>query len=135
MSRPNLDAIEARAAAATPGQWANEDEGGNRTPEPCCGTFLNYGDHCFATGPRHLDEADAKRDTAFIAAARTDVPALCAYVRQLEADALAWAPGVCAGCGHAIAEGMRPTRAPWEYTCPECKHTLRYGLVVAVLPP
>jgi hypothetical protein len=53
----DLDAIEARANAATPGPWK---EGSN--------------------------DVYSVRNAAFIAAARTDVPALIARVRELEAE-------------------------------------------------
>lgn len=74
----NLDEIERRANAATPGPWY-----GNRN----CGVYsVNVGQVvgtgcCCCTKSRLTDE-----NAAFISAARTDVPALIARVRELEAE-------------------------------------------------
>ena len=65
----NLDEIEARANAATPGPW---------TPQTI--RLIDGVDLPDAT------VAQWQRDAAFIAAARTDVPALSARVRELEAE-------------------------------------------------
>ncbi|MHB8406220.1 MAG: hypothetical protein ACYDCJ_12435 [Gammaproteobacteria bacterium] len=63
----DLDAIEARANAATPGPWdTDEYDGGLRST--------------VTAGPITSDE-----DYDFIAHARTDVPALIAEVRRLRA--------------------------------------------------
>lgn len=69
----NLDEIEARANAATPGPW---------TPQ----TIRLY------DGVDLPDETVAQwqRDAVFIAHARTDVPALIARVRELEAECAKW---------------------------------------------
>lgn len=79
----DLEAIEARCAAATPGPWAwhREDD------EP---HDLNAGDESVLypyVGPG-LDHAELDilpEDAAFIEHARDDVPALVARVRALEA--------------------------------------------------
>ncbi len=78
----DIKAIRARADAATPGPWRAADIG--RQDE--------LHDHVVARGcaieiqpivDGHL--ADEHHDCAFIAAARTDVPALCSRVEALEA--------------------------------------------------
>ena len=70
----NIDEIEARANAATPGPWAvlqfDED-----MPATQVKAVSGYGASC-----------DWEHDATFIAAARTDVPALIARVRELEAE-------------------------------------------------
>jgi hypothetical protein len=69
MSRPNLDAIRERCEAATPGPWEVNDgqiytsHGKQVTPR-----FWNY------------------RDAEFTAVARTVLPALLAYIAELEAE-------------------------------------------------
>jgi hypothetical protein len=71
----DLDAIEARAAAATPGPWTTSSEWSVRTGarDDELVACVQYKDH--------------GRDAAFIAAARTDVPALVAECRALRAVA------------------------------------------------
>jgi len=80
MTREQLAAIEARAAQATPGPWVVEKDdheawevvGGVRPVAP------------------YMEFADARRagtDAAFIAASRTDVPALVAALRAERAEA------------------------------------------------
>jgi hypothetical protein len=86
MTRPDLDAIEARAKAATPGPWRSEPG--------FCGSqqrkFLRresgmdgvlFGRHCVKA-----EEAQYDLDCDFTASARTDVPELIVYVRELEAQ-------------------------------------------------
>lgn len=81
----NLDEIEARANAATPGPWEPltvRNVAGVRAPNLSCYVYLNEG-----RGDTHPDTVKRwHSDTAFIAAARTDVPALIARVRELEAE-------------------------------------------------
>lgn len=79
----DLDAIEARCAAATPGPW----ESGGSTPTPGeVWVWEETGHH-----PGDPDAPDTRiascsaADGAFIAHARTDVPALVAEVRRLRA--------------------------------------------------
>ena len=72
----NLDEIEARANAATPGPWEGKRNGGMyaRDREPV-----------FETGCGCCSDPDlTDENSAFIAHARTDVPALIARVRELE---------------------------------------------------
>lgn len=99
MTGLNLDAIEARVAAATDGPWKH---GGNDG---------------LVWGPRIGDPVSGStepEDADFIAAARTDVPALVAEVRQLRA-ALTEIAGLCScvaadDCPSAIAR--RALNAP-----------------------
>lgn len=76
-----LDTIEALANAATPGPWAHgrgyeqEDPGAYVYQAQGCGPVV-------ATGMDPIDPADA----AFIASARTAVPALCREVRRLREE-------------------------------------------------
>lgn len=80
----DLDAIEARANSATPGPWATSSEWSVRTGarDDELVACVQYKDH--------------GRDAAFIAAARTDVPALVAELRALRAERNATARVVAA---------------------------------------
>jgi hypothetical protein len=81
MNSTDLDAIDARAGAATPGPWKSLR--GYEQDDP--GAFVcRAGDqphYVVATGSDPLAPADAD----FIAAARTDVPALVAQLRAARA--------------------------------------------------
>jgi hypothetical protein len=88
----DLDAIEARANAATPGPWTY-DEGCGYVEVPPCGTIefkpgWERSVHFLArVHNNHVEGEDGLGfDGAFIANARTDVPALIARVRELEAE-------------------------------------------------
>lgn len=77
-----LDAIEARANAATPGPWTTERP--TKTYEGFrCGVTIaaTYGRQCIYADPPGGQAPAA--DQRFIAAARADVPALVAEVRRL----------------------------------------------------
>lgn len=86
MTRPDLEAIRARCEAATPGPWRVD---GSTYDEDCNEHLAPYG----LEGPNerliwssgggeyaHPDMATAQ----FIASARTDIPALLAYIEELE---------------------------------------------------
>ena len=80
MPRPDLDAIAARVAAATPGPWEDdvtEEDGDLVIRFPDNGVWY-FGNMETSTGRDHAD-------TAFIAHARADIPALLAYIAELEA--------------------------------------------------
>jgi hypothetical protein len=86
--RPDVKAILARADAATPGPWRNVGIGIveraglpllHREIADCSGRMSGLREH-------NEDIDPTLRDAAFIAAASTDVPALCAYVQSLEAE-------------------------------------------------
>jgi hypothetical protein len=81
--RPDIEAIEARVNAATPGPWTFDESTG--------GLFFGSGaagDASFDTDAVLPMYDDEERDAVatFMANARTDVPALIAYVRELEAQ-------------------------------------------------
>jgi hypothetical protein len=87
VTEEELTAIEGRANAATLGPWEVGDPYNQRTPE----LVAVYG--------MGMEVADTQlvQDAAFIAAARTDIPALVAEVRRLrelvlssEWDAKVW---------------------------------------------
>lgn len=73
MTKDELLAIKARAEAATRGPW--EDDNGYRV-------YADDGSLCIVE-TKHLDGTPA--DNAFIAHARTDVPALVEEIRRLRA--------------------------------------------------
>lgn len=126
MTPADLDEIEQRANAATPGPWIADV-----APDPETGQFLIYdvNDSCVC---------DAyERDRSFIAAARSDVPALVAEVRRKDgviAEMLASSVMNAADCARlramaeecsfrtAVAEAeMRRLRASLEAaTCDGC---------------
>jgi len=77
---PDLDAIEVRCAAATPGPWAFDDstdrrgeKGEFRAPSPYSGFML-------------VRAWSNPADAEFIAAARADIPALLAALREAWAE-------------------------------------------------
>lgn len=107
MTNEELDAIEARAKAATAGPWVVwSDEGPvwlpNRKalPRECLGgwttsvchhegSFESSDHRCVATAiMRSEDDVQGGADAAFIAAARADVPVLIAEVRSHRSEIL-----------------------------------------------
>lgn len=88
----DLDEIERRANAATPGPWMYHDGCGYVEVPPCGAIEFKPGwersAHFLArVHNNHVEGEDGLGfDGAFIAAARTDVPALVARVRELEAE-------------------------------------------------
>ncbi|HEY9372822.1 hypothetical protein [Streptomyces sp.] len=77
-----LNDIEARATAATDGPWCTDSWEIYQGTEYEPGLSLWTGETCRGTGSLEQDRADA----AFVAHARTDVPALLAEVRRLRAE-------------------------------------------------
>lgn len=75
MTEIDLDALEALAEAATPGPWE------------AVGFYVRLGDG-FAVALANSRQEHSPSDAAFIAAARTAVPALVARVRELEGKLL-----------------------------------------------
>jgi len=88
----NLDEIERRANAATPGPWTYHDGCGYVEVPPCGAIEFKPGwersVHFLArVHNNHVEGEDGLGfDGAFIAAARTDVPQLVARVRELEEE-------------------------------------------------
>ena len=78
LTRKQIDAIAARAEKATPGPWQFNEWGGVTMADgrPLARIDSNFrGDHEWVD----IDDSNA----AFIAAARQDVPALCATIAEL----------------------------------------------------
>lgn len=86
MDRKTLDAILARYAASTPGQWTADPDGG----------YVRL-----STGPWVADGRTEMNKT-FIAAAHQDVPALVAEVLRLRRR---WASEHAESCSVVSAEG------------------------------
>lgn len=80
-----LDELEALAAKATPGPWrAGRVEHEGKVWAPYAdGIAGPYGERCLLNMNLHFPHT---ADREFIAAARTEVPALIARVRKLEAE-------------------------------------------------
>ena len=117
--KPDLDAIRARCDAATPGPWHVD---GSTYDEDCYEHLAPYG----LAGPddrllwscgggeyAHPDMATAQ----FIAAARTDIPALLAYIDELERDLLN---------ERATFESCNRARMHCEYECATLKARTTY---------
>jgi hypothetical protein len=119
-----LDDIEARTAAATAGPWCTDSWEIYQGTEYVPGISEWIGETCRGATSLDQDRADA----AFVAHARTDVPALLAEVRQLrtrvaeleEERRLEWlaqgttphTPRLCA-CGHS----HHAHRVPAPHSC------------------
>ncbi len=85
MTTNDIDAIEARANAATPGPWGYDPDNTGLCFGPHIGLLNSNG---VAVQIHHRSDEDAAQSyatAAFIADARQDVPALCAEVRELRA--------------------------------------------------
>jgi hypothetical protein len=79
----DLDAIEARAKAATPGPWEGSTQTGVAGGGFLAQVFEGYG---MTLAIATMERPNGTANAAFIAAARTDVPALIAEVRRLRDD-------------------------------------------------
>lgn len=116
MTRPDIDAIEKRAAAATEGEWVPA------WPDGRVDVRTEHGTRIAAW----LSEKDAQ----FVAFAKDDVPALCAYARELEATlvSLEWEGGYTQESGGNERSGKRcdlcdETMEPLCPSCGETKHS------------
>lgn len=90
MTRPDLDAIRARCDAATPGPWKVQDHDGwywvvVKDDDEDDGWMS---DAVFDDGSAGAEYAATCKphDREFLVAARTDIPALLAYVDELERE-------------------------------------------------
>lgn len=92
MSEIDLDAIEARAAAATGGPWFNATCSACSSCERAAERECEHGDRIGRSVDSLLcffDDEGAPRfwhhdtDGEFVAHAREDIPALCAEIRRL----------------------------------------------------
>ena len=131
MTRPSLAGIEKRAAAATEGPWeAHEGTVGAMTGPRGCGGCSGL------VSPRHEPACfwsevagAAPADAAFIAAARTAIPALTAAVRdvlaaltphwdaQVRREAKFGRPGSACVC--EVCDAVRAIAAHLDLTDPE----------------
>lgn len=125
----NLDEIEARANAATPGPWRDQhhecSEVWGRAPDS-----QTHSMQIARIGRAQFDVLNA----AFIAAARTDVPALIARVRELERDIrdhVSHTGGNGLAASEDLAEEMRRTWVRVDDECAElraeCERTRIFG--------
>ena len=81
MTRPPIEAIEARANAATPGPWRYRGKSNTVHESPGREEF-EYGPKIFGFDDG-VDEI-RNEDASFLVHARTDIPALLEYIRALE---------------------------------------------------
>jgi len=97
--RPDIDAIRARADAATPGDWWPPHFSTNIETDGCRCRYILCGHLCGAIGKIYVHngiklavdgsndcppEAEAIANGYFIASARTDIPDLLDYIAELE---------------------------------------------------
>ena len=127
MTRPSLAGIEKRAAAATEGPWEafGTTVGAMTGPVDCGGcSGLPSPRHEPACLWRDLAEA-SEPDAAFIADARTAVPALTAAVRDVLKMAAEWEAGAPDRIvGEAVASDIRAALAAHlDLTDPEGEPT------------
>lgn len=99
MEKLDLEAIEARANAASPGPWITSNPENafknwpigffslGRDEEAKPSNWAITTDHIHAS---QMVSGGAKEDAEFISHARQDIPALITSIRRLEAQALAW---------------------------------------------
>lgn len=84
MTRPDIETIRARADAAAPGEWKcwhkDMDFGG--------AVVFNIGDAMVIQklSHRNIGPIFMKEDADFIAHARTDIPTLLDYIKELETE-------------------------------------------------
>jgi hypothetical protein len=110
----DLDAIRARVDAATDGPWFVDDQGFCTTPGDSFSRFI--------TAPYH--ELDIlPEDAEFIAAARSDVPALLAEIERLrsvvaaqDTDETTLRAQLCA-CGRAVNDHDKQWHAGYDQAC------------------
>ena len=85
MTEQELDAIAARAEAATPGPWVFAPSSQGSLEHGCVLVGGRLGNGLGDDGLHVGEEEFGVHDAAFIAAARTDVPALVAALREANA--------------------------------------------------
>jgi len=87
--RPDIDAIEARARKASPGPWRTDlmkNAGDNwmlcfGADDDGQGNVIVTTDNIRASG---MLSGSSREDADFTAHSRSDIPALCGYIRHLE---------------------------------------------------
>lgn len=109
MTEAELEAIEARANAATPGPWFDIDQFEEDYPVEIA---LTNDPGKYGHEQKRSEFTDADRD--FIAHARTDIPTLVAEVRRLRAENTRQHAilGTCQACAHTVDNH-------WEDGCHE----------------
>ena len=101
MSDLDLEAIKARAAAATPGPWAQGMAGDKLLPEVDYSAAFGF----IIVDAEHSDDgSEGVADARFIANAREDIDALVAEVEQLRAVEMA-VKRACTHDAHCEEEG------------------------------
>ena len=75
--KPDLDAIRARCEAATPGPWSCK-----QYHSPHDGSLIQY--QAYKGETETIADITLTSDAEFVANARTDIPALLAYIDELE---------------------------------------------------
>lgn len=88
MTAPDLEAIRKRAAAATPGPWTAGRPDMATIVDGIDSKWIYAGDqYCAVASGRIQGEwSEVMANAEFIAASRTDVPALCDEVKRLRAE-------------------------------------------------
>lgn len=128
----DIDAIEARANAATPGPWESTH---GITYDPDAGLIedrefmIMRADDDTAIASDVFDPVIQKPSAAnceFIAAARQDVPALCAEVRELRALVTAHNERVAAACKWRQENGHCDYAKRGDL-CPDCPQEWEIG--------
>lgn len=104
LTHEELQAIKARAEAATPGPWTNVDEDGEHWKSI---TAIEGGDPLSVTMKIYDEGGHSLADAEFIAHARTDVPALVAEVERLRKALLKRGAAECYQCGTILDDENR----------------------------
>ena len=82
MKRPDIEAIKKRCEKATPGPWQ-----GNHYMELFEGKYFQIdAEYDAVATTAHCYAKEVKENIQFIAHARTDIPALLAYIEKLEKE-------------------------------------------------
>jgi len=106
LTRAELDAIRERCEAATPGPWTPvpQTSDGRHIREAAVvnASMQSFWQCCYKQG-----NGQPEQDAAFIAAARTDVPALLAHIEALETALREWR-SLCESGALVTREGTIP---------------------------
>ena len=98
LSKEQLDAVRARADAATPGPWewqgdsliTLDDTASRYGPTGRCVLAFDRGDSMTLSGLVRNEHVSNLEDAEFIAAARADIPALLAHIDALQDELDRW---------------------------------------------
>ena len=108
----DLDAIEARANAATLGPWKRYEQM-EQDSQVVQAISPRYGEYGFIYVGCPEGDGQARADAAFVAHARADIPALIAEVRRLREEAVAARDDVHDAL--LVAEQAEEDAARWQY--------------------